>query len=55
MDCYSKGDDQDSRKAEAVDSKKQPVKEDCCNNLNLKAGRFHSEPGKIFHCVCDRF
>ena len=35
MACYSKSGDQDSREAEAKDSKKQPVKEDCCTSLNV--------------------
>ena len=35
MDCYSESGDHNSREAEVNDSKKQPVKEDCCISLDV--------------------
>jgi len=35
VDCYSESGDHNSREAEVNDSKKQPVKEDCCISLDV--------------------
>jgi hypothetical protein len=55
MDCYSKSGDQDSREAEAKDSRKQPVKEDCFTSLNVPRLEDSTVSLEKSSNVCDKF